>query len=94
LKAQIFSSALSGVFVFLGVYYLRKSRLVAFRMFEWSVLVSILLTYVFIFYKEQFAALAGLSFNLLILIGLRIMIRREQANALAKEVFESWGGFN
>ncbi len=89
-KAQIFSSALSGVFVFLGVYYLRKSRLLSLRMFEWSVLVSILLTYVFIFYKEQFAALAGLSFNVLILIGLRIMIRREEADAMAGEARINW----
>ncbi len=89
-KARIFSSLLSGVFVFLGVYYLRKSRLVSFRMFEWSVLVSILLTYVFIFYKEQFAALAGLSFNVLILIGLRIMIRREEADVLAREDHIDW----
>ncbi|MEQ9618688.1 MAG: hypothetical protein RIG61_05905 [Deltaproteobacteria bacterium] len=77
-KAQIFSSALSGLFVFLGVYYIRKSRLTAYRMFERSVLVSILLTYVFIFYREQFAALAGLAFNMFILIGLRIMIKREE----------------
>jgi hypothetical protein len=76
--AQIFSSLLSGVFVLLGVYLLRKSRLSAYRMFERSVLVSILLTYVFIFYKEQFAALIGLTLNILILIGLRVMIRREE----------------
>jgi hypothetical protein len=89
-KARIFSSILSGVFVFLGVYYLRKSRLLSYRMFEWSVLVSILLTYVFIFYKEQFAALAGLSFNVLILIGLRIMIRGEEADVLAREAHIDW----
>lgn len=77
-RAQIFSSLLSGVFVFLGVYYLRKSRLISYQMFERSVLVSILLTYVFIFYKEQFAALAGLSVNILILIALRLMIQGEQ----------------
>src|SRR3990167_182682 len=89
-KARIFSSLLSGVFVFLGVYYIRKSRLLSYRMFEWSVLVSILLTYVFIFYKEQFAALAGLLFNVLILIGLRIMIRREEADVLAREAYINW----
>lgn len=83
-KAQIFSSLLSGVFVVLGVYCIRKSRLSAYRMFERSVLVSILLTYMFISYKEQFAALTGLLFNVLILIGLRIMIKREQAEALSK----------
>jgi hypothetical protein len=76
-KAKIFSSLLSGVFVFLGVYFLRKSRLVSYQMFERSVLVSILLTYVFIFYKEQFAALAGLAVNILILIALRLMIQGE-----------------
>ena len=88
--AQIFSSVLSGVFVFLGVYFIRKSRLVSLKMFERSVLVSILLTYVFIFYKEQFAAIAGLLFNVLILIGLRIMIRREQADAAARESYINW----
>ena len=93
-EARIFSSLLSGVFVILGVYYLRKSRLLALRMFEWSVLVSILLTYVFIFYKEQFAALTGLLFNLLILVGLRIMIRKEQTDALVKEISRDWEGFN
>lgn len=80
-RAQIFSSLLSGVFVFLGVYYLRKSRLISYQMFERSVLVSILLTYVFIFYKEQFAALAGLSVNILILIALRLMIEGEQGKS-------------
>ena len=77
-KAQIFSSLLSGVFVLLGVYYIRTSRLISYQMFERSVLVSILLTYVFVFYKEQFAALAGLTFSMLILIALRLMIKGEQ----------------
>lgn len=80
-RAQIFSSLLSGVFVFLGVYSLRKSRLLSYQMFERSVLVSILLTYVFIFYKEQFAALAGLTINILILIALRLMIQGELGKA-------------
>jgi len=80
-KAQIFSSLLSGAFVLLGVLYLRKSRLNAYRMFERSVLVSILLTYVFIFYKEQFAALAGLTVNILILIAIKLMIREEKEKA-------------
>jgi len=80
-KAQIFSSLLSGVFVLLGVYYIRTSRLISYQMFERSVLVSILLTYVFIFYKEQFAALVGLLINILILIALRLMIKGEQLKA-------------
>jgi hypothetical protein len=80
-KAQIFSILLSGVFVLLGVYYIRVSRLLSYQMFERSVLVSILLTYVFIFYKEQFAALAGLCANILVLIVLRLMIKGEQIKA-------------
>ena len=80
-KAQIFSSLLSGVFVLLGVSYIRTSRLISYQMFERSVLVSILLTYVFIFYKEQFAALVGLLMNILILIALRLMIKGEQLKA-------------
>lgn len=81
-KLRMSSSLLSGVFVFLGIYYMRRSRLKAYMMFERSVLVSILLTYVFIFYKEQFAALTGLAFNIVILIGLRILIRQEQVEAI------------
>jgi len=80
-KAQIFSSLLSGVFVLLGVYYIRVSRLISYQMFERSVLVSILLTYVFVFYKQQFAALTGLTVNILILIALRLMIEGEQIKA-------------
>jgi len=77
-KAEYFSSLLSGVFVILGAYYFRRSRLIAYQMFERSVLISILLTYVFVFYEKQFAALTGLAFNILILIALRIMIREEE----------------
>lgn len=76
--AELFSSLLSGVFVFMGVFSIRKSRLFAFQMFERSILVTIFLTQVFAFYREQFAALIGLFFNILILIALRYMIEREK----------------
>ena len=85
--ARLLSSALSGVFVFLGVYYMRRSRLKAYMMFERALLVSILLTYVFIFYKEQFAALTGLFFNLVILVGLRMLIRQEQVEEIRTASF-------
>lgn len=77
--AQLSSSFLSGVFVLLGILQVRRSRLSAFRMFKRSILVSILLTQVFIFYKEQFAALLWLIFNLLVFGSLRFMINRERA---------------
>ncbi len=76
---QLLSSLLSGVFVLIGVFSINKSRIFAMQMFERSILITVFLTQVFIFYKEQFAALVGLSLNILILIALRFMIEREQA---------------
>jgi hypothetical protein len=80
--AELSSSLLSGFFVLTGVFSINRSRIFALRMFERSILVTIFLTQVFIFYKEQFAALAGLSLNILILIALRFMIEREQAEVI------------
>jgi hypothetical protein len=79
--AQLGSSLLSGVFVALGVVAIRRSRLVAFRMFQRSILVSIFLTQVFIFYREQWSALLGLGFNIAVFLGLRFMIERERESA-------------
>jgi hypothetical protein len=75
--AQLFSSFLSGVFVALGVFWIRRSRLRAFRMFQRSILVSIFLTQVFLFYRDEFSALIGLAFHLLVFLALRFMITRE-----------------
>lgn len=81
--AEFFSSLLSGLFVFAGIYLLRKSRLRAYIMFKRSVLVSIFLTQFFLFYKEQFSAMTGLLFNILILVALEFMIDREKERAHA-----------
>lgn len=77
--AEIASSLLSGIFVLCGVVLIRRAKLTAYRMFERSVLVSILLTQVFAFYKEQFSALLGLLFNIAVLLALRFMIERERS---------------
>lgn len=76
---QLSSSLLSGVLVALGVLRIRWSRLDAYRWFLRSTLVSIFLTQLFIFYRQQFAALAGLAFNILVFGALRFMIEREKA---------------
>ncbi|MBD3339077.1 MAG: hypothetical protein GF353_08205 [Candidatus Lokiarchaeota archaeon] len=76
---ELGSSLLSGIFVMLGIFSIHRSRLTAFKMFERSILISIFLTQVFIFYRDQFAALIGLSFNLLVFAALRYVIRREEA---------------
>jgi len=82
--AEFFSSLLSGVFTCIGIIHLRKSRLKAFEMFKWSTLISIFLTQVFLFYKEQFTALIGLAINILILIAIRFMIKREEISLSRK----------
>lgn len=76
--AEIGSTLISTTFVVWGVMLIKRSRLAAFRMFERSVLITIFLTQVFIFYKEQFHALAGLAFNILVLVTVRFMINREK----------------
>jgi hypothetical protein len=83
--AEIASSFLSGFFVLCGVLQVRRLRLFAFRMFARSILVSIYLTQVFAFYKEQFSALVGLVFNILILIVLRFMISQERLKAASSQ---------
>ncbi|MDX6694668.1 MAG: hypothetical protein QOF02_2271 [Blastocatellia bacterium] len=88
--AGIWFSLLSGFFVLCGVWSLRRSRLFAYRMFERSILVSIFLSQVFAFYKEQFSALLGLLFNIVILLALRFMIEREKtAAAVASQKVEA-----
>ncbi len=75
---QLTSSLLAGVFTLLGVIRIYRSRLRAFEMFERSLLVSILFTQVFSFYREQFSALLGLLAQALILVGVRFVIEQEE----------------
>ncbi|HEV2147833.1 MAG TPA: hypothetical protein VGR37_10560 [Longimicrobiaceae bacterium] len=83
--AQIASALLSAVFVGLGIYALRTSRLRALRMFQRSILVSIFITQVFMFYQDQWAALVGLVFNLFVLAALNFAIEQEKLRAAARE---------
>jgi hypothetical protein len=79
--AQLVSAALAGAFVLLGVVLITRSRLAALRMFHRSILVSIFLTQVFVFYRDQWAALPILMFNLLVLAALHFAIDQETARA-------------
>lgn len=78
---QLVSSLLSGLLVVLGIWRIRRSRVEGFRWFLRSILVSVFLTQVFQFYRQQWAALAGLTFNILVFLALRFMIEREKARA-------------
>jgi hypothetical protein len=74
---QLASSLVSAAFVLLGVLAIRRSRLRGLRMFQRSILVSIFLTQVFMFYRAQWAALVVLTFNLLVLVALEYMIEHD-----------------
>src|SRR5205823_9645624 len=58
------STIIPSVFVILAVATLPRSRMTALRLFHRGVLLSILFTEVFMFYRNQAAALAVLAFNL------------------------------
>jgi hypothetical protein len=62
-----------------GVMHLPRSRLAAYRWFERSVLVSVFFTQVLMFWQVQLAALSGLALDLVLLAGLRYMLRQEEA---------------
>lgn len=72
------SSSASALLILGGVFKLRRSRLKALRLFEWSILISIFFTQVFVFYRDEFGALVGLTISLLMLMAIRFMIEREQ----------------
>ena len=73
------TALLSLAFAMLGVAHLRRSRLVAYRWLERSVLVSLLLGQVLFFWQHQLGAMVELGWNLLLLGALRFAIRQEEA---------------
>ena len=82
------SALLSLAFAMLGVAHLRRSRLVAYRWLERSVLVSVLLGQVLLFWQDQLGAMVELCWNVLLLGALRYAIRQEEARlglSLAQE---------
>jgi hypothetical protein len=74
---QLGSSLVSAGYVALGIVALRRSRRAAVRLFQRSILISVFITQVFMFYRAQWAALVVLAFNLLVLLGLEYMRAHE-----------------
>lgn len=81
---RLVSSILSSILVLTGILNFYTDRLLAYRLFKRSVLVSIFLTQFFLFYKDQFSALLGLFFNILILITLDYIINQEKSSSRKK----------
>ncbi len=75
---QFGSGILSWVFIALGALSIFGNRLLGLRRFQQSVLVSLLLTQVFVFYQIEWLGLLGLGLNLLVFAALRFMIEQEE----------------
>ena len=67
--------------IVIGVLFLRRSPLQAYLWFKRAILVSILLTQVFLFYTQQLVALGALAVNLLLLGALNALIHTYQQEA-------------
>jgi hypothetical protein len=79
---SLVSSAVSGVLVFLGLSDLvRGDRPQAYVWLTRALLVSIFITRVFSFVESQFGAVFGLGIDVLLLISVQAMARREARRA-------------
>lgn len=78
---QLGSSLLSASLVGAGIVALRRSHQAALRLFQRSILVSVFVTQVFMFYRSQWEALVVLGFNLLVLLALGYMRAHEAPEA-------------
>ena len=75
------SNVLAAVFIALGVVAVMRGRLrQAMQHFQRSVLVTIVLTQVFVFYRVEWFGLVEFTFYLLVFFTLRFMIERETAD--------------
>lgn len=74
---QIISSTLAGLVAIGGVIAIGRSRLQAYQLFKYSVLVSIFLTQFFTFYLDYYYGLVTLVANVIVLVTLRYMINQE-----------------
>ncbi len=75
---QMGSTFLAGIFAAAGIFWVFRDRLMALRMFQRSIFVSLFLTQVFIFYRVQWYGLIALAVNLMTLVALRFMIEEER----------------
>ncbi|HVA96635.1 MAG TPA: hypothetical protein VND99_03190 [Candidatus Acidoferrales bacterium] len=83
---QLYSSVLAGIFVLIGIFALRFSRVEAYRFFRISVLVTILLTQFFVLMHLGWYDIVGLSVNIFTLFVINYaMIRDRKKTKLKKK---------
>jgi hypothetical protein len=74
------SALIPASFVVVAVLWLHRSRMTALRSFHRAVLLSICFTEVFMFYRNQAAALLVLAFNLFAWACVNVVLTRETQN--------------
>ena len=79
------STLIPSIFVVIAVLELRHARLTSLHFFHRAVLLSICFTEVFMFYRNQAAALVVLAFNLFAWACVNVVITRESRVGVAKE---------
>jgi hypothetical protein len=82
--ASVATSLVSLLFVMVGVVWLARSRIAAYRWFERSLLIAILITQVLLFWQDQFAALGGLIWNLTLLVVVRSLVALERTRVQSR----------
>jgi hypothetical protein len=75
---DLISAVVPALFVLLGVFRMRRSRLEAYRTFKTAVLIIIFVTQFFAFYHQQLIAVFGLLVNIVVWVTLRSMIQQEE----------------
>lgn len=78
LAGQLVAAVIAAGFALYGAWLLTKSRSRAFEQFRRATLVNLLLTQVFVFFREQFAAMPGFAFNLALLVVITYVIHQER----------------
>jgi hypothetical protein len=72
-------SLASGAFTVVGIVMLRRSRLRAYRAFEFALLIDLLLVQPYSLLVSQFGALSGVITDLLLLAVVRYLLNQERA---------------
>ncbi len=78
LIGQMLAGSVALALVCRALWLLGRSRLLAFQALRMATLINLLLTQVFIFFREQFAALPGFGFNLLLLLIISYALYQER----------------
>lgn len=79
------SSGATALLIAIGLAVRHRSRVAAYRWFKAAIMVSLLITQVFVFYHDQLSALIGVIFDLLLYTALTYMIHREEARERGTE---------